>query len=328
MARPISARVAAVRAELRRRLGHGTTLPGERFLSTRELAGRDGVSYQTAARLLAELVREGLLVRRRGSGTYVAGEAPQIRGVHLVFHPRGLRPDSFGRRLHGMLTAALGEAGIAWREHWRRRAAVLPAHAYPVLWEVDPVRLDEARGGRFALVLNHRPPPGLRARFVDSVQVDDFSGGCAAAEVLRRAFGVRRAAILAGPRRDPRSDARIAGYRTIFPAAPAIHARSWYKEGALLAARRLLASRPAGLLCANDRLAEAVIETAEKMRRPRPPLVGFDDAPVAARLGLTTIAIPWREFVTAATRIIAARLGGDTRPARQVILQAQAVVRG
>jgi DNA-binding LacI/PurR family transcriptional regulator len=160
------------------------------------------------------------------------------------------------------------------------------------------------------------------------VQVDDFSGGCAAAELLRRKIGLRGAAILAGPRGDPRSAARVAGYRTIYPAAPLTPARSWYREGAEAAARRTLARNPAGVLCANDRLAEAIAHAAARTPLPRPHIVGFDDAPIAAELGLTTIAIPWDELVAAATRIIAARLRADTRRATQVILQPTAVARG
>ncbi len=327
MARPVTPRVESLRRELRERLSAGA-VAGERFLSNRGLARHAGVSYQTAARLLDELVREGLLRRHHGSGTYVAGRQPRARRVHLVFHPRGLRPGSFGSRLHDMLCDSLRAADIRPEEHWTTRPAPFPDGAYPVYWEVDPDTRGTPSRGRFALVLNHPPPPGLQARFIDSIGVDDFSGGCAAAELLRRKIGSRGAAILAGPRGDPRSAARVAGYRTIFPRAPVAHARSWYREGAAAAARRLLARRPSGILCANDRLAEAVCRAAAASRCPRPHLVGFDDAPVAAELHLTTIAIPWEELVASATRVIASRLRGDTRPATQIILQPHPVARG
>lgn len=327
MARPISQKVASLRRELRQRLAAGAAVPGERFLSNRELARHANVSYQTAARLLDELVGDGVLRRRHGSGTYVAGEAARPSVIHLIFHPRGLRPGSFGSRLHAMIRTALAEAGIVPQEHWTSRPQETPDDAYPVYWETQPGPPIELPQGRFALVLNNRPPPGLRARFIDSVQVDDFSGGCAAAELLRRRIGPRGASILAGPRTDPRSEARVAGYRTIYPTAPLTHSRSWYREGAEAAARRILAQKPAGVLCANDRLAEAIDQAAARARSPRPHLVGFDDAPVATGLRLTTIAIPWDELVSAATRIIAARLRGDSHPATQVILQPKAVVR-
>lgn len=327
MARPVSQKVESLRRELRQRLSAGAGVPGERFLSNRELARQANVSYQTAARLLDELVRGGMLRRRHGSGTYIAGEPARARVVHLVFHPRGLRPESFGSRLHAMLRAALDEAGIHPKEHWSTQPPPLPDDAYPVYWEIHPGTGTALPRGQFALVLNNRPPPGLRARFIDSVQVDDFSGGCAAAELLRRRIGRRGAAIIAGPRGDPRSEARVTGYRTIYTTAPLTHARSWYREGAETAARRILARKPAGILCANDRLAEAIVHAYTRAGIPRPHLVGFDDAPVANELSLTTIAIPWDELVASATRIIAARLRGDTRPATQVILQPRATVR-
>ncbi|MCC6353672.1 MAG: substrate-binding domain-containing protein [Verrucomicrobiae bacterium] len=326
MARPVSPRVESLRRELRQRLSAGAA-PGDRFFSNRELARHARVSYQTASRLLDELVHAGWLRRLHGSGTYVAGDTSRARIAYLVFHPRGLRPESFGARLHAALRAALDDARIPHRELWAIRPPPLPDDAYPVFWETYPARGSPLPKGRFALVLNDRPPPGLGARFIDSVQVDDFSGGCAAAELLRGRIGLRGAIILAGPRGDPRSDARVAGYRTIFPAAPVFHARSWYREGAEVAARRILVRKPLGVLCANDRLAEAVARAALQAGPDRPHLIGFDDAPVATELHLTTIAIPWDELVASATRIIAARLRADSHPAKQLILQPHAVTR-
>ena len=50
----------------------GRMKPGDRITSERALADSLGVSRLTIARAIGELVLEGLLVRRRGSGTYVA----------------------------------------------------------------------------------------------------------------------------------------------------------------------------------------------------------------------------------------------------------------
>src|ERR1700758_5754110 len=57
--------------ELIERLGVGTSIPSERQLSA-DL----GVSRLTVRAALDELAREGYLVRRRGSGTYV--QQPKI----------------------------------------------------------------------------------------------------------------------------------------------------------------------------------------------------------------------------------------------------------
>jgi GntR family transcriptional regulator, arabinose operon transcriptional repressor len=49
-----------------------TYTPGSRFLTEREVCERFSVSTTTAVRALNALVADGLLVRRQGSGTFVA----------------------------------------------------------------------------------------------------------------------------------------------------------------------------------------------------------------------------------------------------------------
>lgn len=52
---------------------------GERIPSEREIARQFGVSQMTVNRAIQELVREGVLVRRVGSGTYVRRRQPSVR---------------------------------------------------------------------------------------------------------------------------------------------------------------------------------------------------------------------------------------------------------
>jgi DNA-binding LacI/PurR family transcriptional regulator len=70
-----------------------------------------------------------------------------------------------------------------------------------------------------------------------------------------------------------------------------------------------------------------VISHAQEHKRVCPRLVGFDDAPVAEELNLTTIAIPWDEVIGGAVEIIKRRLNGDTSAARQLIVTPRPVVR-
>jgi DNA-binding LacI/PurR family transcriptional regulator len=77
----------------------------------------------------------------------------------------------------------------------------------------------------------------------------------------------------------------------------------------------------------NDRLAEALIVHCRRQRRPLPPLVGFDNAPVAEHLRLTTIGIPWHTMVTQAVALAVARLAGGTEPARLICLAHEPILR-
>ncbi|BCL83718.1 GntR family transcriptional regulator [Ktedonobacteria bacterium brp13] len=56
---------------LREEINQGTYTPGQSFITQQEVSRRFGVSRITADRALNELVREGLLERRRGRGTFV-----------------------------------------------------------------------------------------------------------------------------------------------------------------------------------------------------------------------------------------------------------------
>ncbi len=61
-----------IQNSIRKKIEEGKLKPGEMVDSERELASSHRVSLMTARHALAELQREGLVERRRGSGTFVA----------------------------------------------------------------------------------------------------------------------------------------------------------------------------------------------------------------------------------------------------------------
>ncbi len=72
--------------------------PGDRLPSERELSTRWGVARMTVRHAMDTLVAEGLVVRRQGSGTYVAAQ-PMVRFLGLTsftqdMRERGLVPTS------------------------------------------------------------------------------------------------------------------------------------------------------------------------------------------------------------------------------------------
>jgi DNA-binding transcriptional regulator YhcF (GntR family) len=328
MSRTRSPHVADVKQQLIARIADVHHSPGQRFLSNRAVARRYGISYQTADILLRELVEEGVLVRRAASGTYIPGERTEQAGVLLIFHPRARHKNSFGSFLLDQLTARLDRERIDWRMSWKTPAAAASARAlgvsrYPIIWERSEAVDLAIRLKRPALVINARPPAGVGATLIDSVSVDDFSGGAYAAQHLmaRHSSGSRRKAfafaVLAGPTHDQRSAARVAGFLSVAPAT-VIHSTTWFYEDALDVADRALAAGRDGIFCCNDRLAQAIVRRAADRARPRPRLVGFDDAPIARWLKLTTIAIPWEELVDA---VIGAIRRKQASPASAAIAQ-------
>jgi DNA-binding LacI/PurR family transcriptional regulator len=134
-------------------------------------------------------------------------------------------------------------------------------------------------------------------------------------------------AVLGGPAGDVRSQRRIAGFMAHAAGARVCHADSWYVEAGHEPAQRILEGRPAGIFACNDRLAEAVMAVGRRAGQALPPLVGFDNAPVAERLRLTTIGIPWPTMVAQAVDVITARLSGNTLGARLISLAHEPVLR-
>lgn len=326
MARPRSRHVADVKRKLLERLADPLRQPGAPFSSARSVAASYGISYQTAHRLLSELQAEGKVSRRAASGTFGIGRAKQLAGVQLLFSERARRPGSFGNRLLTELQTRLRSENVDVRVT-TTASAKLAGDRLPVLCE-SPVSLEAClRQKRTALLLNDRPTPGMNALHIDSVGVDDFSGGALAGELLKQHLqSENNLVVLAGPKHDRRSAARVAGFQSkLGTKAKVVWAGGWYLQNGLSVAQRVLDANPGGIFCCNDRLAESLYTVASQ--RPRPAVIGFDDAPVASQLGLTTIAIPWDELVSAAVQIVHARLAGDTALASHRILTPRPCIR-
>jgi len=77
--------------ELRETLRRGKFQPGDKFYSDRALIRNRGLSLVTVRAALDRLVEEGLLERRRGSGTYVTNLMPAVLGVRFVSPARAAR---------------------------------------------------------------------------------------------------------------------------------------------------------------------------------------------------------------------------------------------
>src|SRR5438067_1403297 len=62
-----------IKVALLEEIGRGEFLPGQSFITEREVCARFGVSRTTAVRVLGELERDGVLTRHRGRGSFVSG---------------------------------------------------------------------------------------------------------------------------------------------------------------------------------------------------------------------------------------------------------------
>jgi GntR family transcriptional regulator len=73
-----------ISADLAQQVRSGLLVPGERLPSEGELAQRYGVTRMTIRHAVEQLVRDGLLFRRWGVGTFVAEERPAYRSFNRL----------------------------------------------------------------------------------------------------------------------------------------------------------------------------------------------------------------------------------------------------
>jgi DNA-binding LacI/PurR family transcriptional regulator len=227
-----------------------------------------------------------------------------------------------------LLKTALDEAGIEFTSRWNAPKSKPAPDNFPVIWEMPEVLKSVRESRRYALLLNDRPAPGLLASLIDAVTTDDFSAGVCAAEVfLERIPRGKCFAVVGGPRDDERSTNRVNGFLRIGPGAKVFYAGGWHVEDVTGIAAKVLAARPEGIFCANDRLAQGILEYCRQQDITAPPLIGHDNAPIAEELHLTTIETPWDEMVGAAVDLARKRLAGYSGPARQIFLAQRPVLR-
>ncbi len=116
----------------------GTLAPGDRLPSTRALAAELGVARSVTEQAYDQLLAEGWLTARQGSGTFVApgGSSPSP-----VVRHRPPRPST-----EALVTLDLGSPWIdprhrdGWRRAWREVSSLTPPAGYP-----DPRGIPELR---------------------------------------------------------------------------------------------------------------------------------------------------------------------------------------
>lgn len=313
-------RIQGVVQDLQARLSNRLHRPGDRFATARQVADQYGISYQTAHRVLAELADQGLIERRPRSGSFIAGKSPLPTHVQLVMHPRADNPHGFGGKLRQHLVDALQHADIPCNQ--TPDSEPLDSKALPVIWESSmAIDLCVAKQ-RPGIVLNERPRPGWGSSLLDSICTDDFAGGALAADTLMHASATpHRFGILAGPVGDRRSDERIAGFQSRNSVDLIAHADNWHRDAGRRAAKQLTQTHLTGVFAANDRLAQGTLLAFRDTGKPPPLIVGYDDAPIAEQLGLTTIALPWQEIAKAVVQRAQLRLQGDLGSACTFLFQ-------
>lgn len=344
---------------LRGEIRSGKYRPGKPFPSEAMLVARFSCGRQTAIRAVETLVREGLLSRRRGSGTFLTELAGRSTGrVGLIIHGSDYCElfSPFARAFSALcqqsgVSLLFCDASGAGGDVRRRIAEVMRTAGDFASQGVDgvilqPVELspDSADINReiaavfdkaaipLVLLDSDIAPSPFRSGY-DLAAADHLGAGRRMAAHLRDC-GARRIAFLTQKDRAPCVLDRHLGLRIgcegLDLAGEPLFADP---DDAARVRRFIRAKRPDAFFCYNDIQAVRLVKTlaAIGLRVPDDILVAGFDGMNASRLSdppLTTLRQPCAELAALAWKMLRERIADPALPARTVLLDAQLVIGG
>jgi len=336
----------------------GKYQPGQRLPSETELVRRYGASRMTVFRAMHELQTLGVVVRRIGSGTFVAQRSTAGSHVFGLLIPELGQTEIFEVICKGMMEApqaihhSLLWGNTAPQENQKEEIAEQLCRHYisrkvsgvffaPV--EYTPGRHEANHRIMAALTKAHIPVVLLdrcierypqRSNY-DLVGIDNRRAAYVLTEHLIKA-GAKKIAFFARPNSAPTVDARIAGYREAL--------QSLEKQSGLglvilgeasdpkFVKGVLKKDPPDAFVCANDHTAGNLMHTLLSIGQKIPEeirIVGFDDVKYARLLPvpLTTQHQPCRDIGRVALGIMLDRIANPDLPGRDVLLGCELIVR-
>jgi GntR family transcriptional regulator, arabinose operon transcriptional repressor len=338
-------------------IASGKYAPGQRLPSEAELVRRYSASRMTAFRAMHELQSLGLVVRRVGSGTFVAQRSTARGHVFGLLIPELGQTEIFEGICKGMMEApqathhSLLWGNAAFGENEKEKVAEQLARHYiaqkvsgvffaPVEFSLSRYQANHRivallEKARIPVILLDRclEPYPQRSNF-DLVGIDNRRTAYSATEHLIRS-GSKRSAFFARPNSAPTVDARIAGYREAIQALSKQPSSLVYlgdASDARYVKSLLKKDRPDAFLCANDHTAGILMHTILSIGERIPEdirVTGIDDVKYAKLLPvpLTTHHQPCRDIGRIALAVMLDRIQNPDLPARDILLGCKLIVR-
>jgi LacI family transcriptional regulator len=190
--------------------------------------------------------------------------------------------------------------------------------------------MDEVRLGT-PVVFMDRPADSVEA---DEVLLDNVGGAARATEHLL-AYGHQRIGVVGDPPTVPTIAERVAGYqdtleRTGMPVDESlirVGAHDVRDAEAATSELLALADPPTAIFATNNRACIGALHALRAVEAPT-ALLGFDDFELADLLKVTVVRHDPGEMGRKAAELLFARLEGDERPPKRVVLPTELVVRG
>jgi len=335
--------------QIRERIRSGELKPGERLPSYNEIRAQEGVHTNTLEKVYAKLELEGLIVRKRGSGTFVAQSpraAPKATGI-IGLSGKGFSFDGYSpywAQLQGGAHEAATREGMQLlildplsSQGWEKADGVLLCD-----WKSELVSQkassDQPRVSLMTLVEG-----------VASAAADDYAGMRAATEYLI-SLGHRKIAYLHGARNSQITCNRMVAYRDALTAARIQRQATWtrllrgkYDYGTRVSAqanREMLAWMKedwndlncTALLCHNDEAASGAIQALTEKGICVPhdvSVMGFDGTEFCDLIspGLSSVELPLRAIGAAGVQMLLRQIKADEASEEHRVLPPQLRVR-
>lgn len=350
---------------LRARIDNGEFGPGQRLPTELQLMQHFAVSRTTVSRALHDLEMQGLLKRRRGSGTFVRELAPAVEQLDLAFFVPWIESGSGLPYVEGLIHQRLAEVASGRRstlslqclaetgslkDRMFSAADLLIQNGldgvfyYPAELPGDQMQLnrlvvDRLKAASIHVVLIDRdivPYPG-RSEFT-RIGYDNRRGGVLLTEHLIQ-VGCRRIAFVGIPEVSTAVADRLAGYYEshrmsgLNVAANLVRTADEIDLTQSFCNDLMRRGKPDAIIGKMDRFAALIgrhlmaqgLKIGQDIR-----LAGFDDDPIAELLPvpLTTIRLPVQSFAETAYEAMLAQVTGAKSDPRQIIIDTELVVRG
>ncbi|MBC7806962.1 MAG: GntR family transcriptional regulator [Akkermansiaceae bacterium] len=334
-----------VEQDIRRQIAAGRWQAGDRLPGEYDFANQFNVAYLTVRHAVSNLLDEGVLIRVRGKGTFVADAVPSVlpistrRQTALLFPANWQRidPDYFPDLWEGFQQATESSRHrtpcISYEDAERPGGLEIGTAVACLLLEDAQQQLVERLrdGGHPVLAINHY----TGRRSIPSVRIDDAAGVEWAVDHLVELGHTRIGFLLGDPGnldgadrlRGFRSAVRRHGLRRTVEFGGGFEESGGYLAGQILFAQP---SPPTAIVCASDLSAIGAMKAARESGRSTPrdlSVIGFGDFSVSGYImpGLTTVRQSRVELGrTAAESLV--RLAND-EPVTDTMLAAKLIVR-
>ena len=336
-----------------------------RLPTEHELVEQYGVSRSTVSRAMQQLARDGVVERRRGAGTFVAGKPPGAAAgdvvclfvpflsattplPHVESQMRHFVVEGAARAgLVPRLQPLAGDDGAPIEERFllavhqvigsgARAVLYYPAELPAEISSLNQRVVERLEGADLEVLLVDRDvvQPPERSHYV-RIGFDNLRGSARlAAHMIGQ--GCRRLAFVGLAAESSSALERAEGFRIGIEECgdPGVAHRIWRVDHPTpeIVEQIMREFKPDGIVCKSDLFAAEVARCLQTQRVEVGRdvlLAGFDDSPIASLLQvpLTTVRLNARAFAEAAIHCVGARLSGTLPQCVQVLIDCELVVR-